>query len=61
MFNEGQLPYVQINKQTTIADCQAMENTASFLLPAWFPKHGLMQFEITLKLYTSLIEIPILK
>lgn len=61
MFNKGQLPYMQINKQTTKADCQAAKNTASWLLLAWFPKHSLMQFEITLKLYTSLIEIAILE
>lgn len=61
MFNKGQLPYTQINKQTTKAHCQATKNTTGWLLPAWFPKHGLIQFEITLKLYTSLIEIAILK
>ena len=61
MLNKGQLPDRQINKQTTKADCQAMKNTASWLLPAWFPKHSVVQFEITLKLYTSLIEIAILK
>lgn len=61
MLNKGQLPYMQINKQTTKADCQAMKNTASCLLPAWFPNHSLMQFEITLKLCTNLIEIATLK
>lgn len=61
MFNKDQLPCMQINKQTTKAHCQATENITSWLLPAWFPKHGLMQFEITLKFYTSLIEIAILK
>lgn len=61
MFNKGQLPYMQINKQPTKADCQATKNTASRLLPDWFPNHSLMQSEITLKLYTSVVEIAILK
>lgn len=57
MFNKGQLPYTQINKQAT----KLILRQRKTLLLAWFPKHSLMQFEITLKLYTSLIEIAILK
>lgn len=61
MLNNGQLPYLQINKQTTKAELSGNEKHCKLIAAAWFPKHSLMQFEMTLKLYTSLTEIAILK